>query len=204
MKCTEKFRAQSSFFSRKIEMEKDNRACIKVDFHLVHFSNARWWKEVIPFHSNEMTSFHDRAFKKRMWKSTLNQQIKWKWPGPELIFIFRMKHISPLHCFFTQGKQTRKCVVSLAQAFLNMAAWFFLQNETNARNKVLETMVCINSERTKWSIEMNLRISLVAVVTILCFKSIFCGAGKNSLCRCENYAYDNKPFVAIWNSPTIG
>lgn len=25
-----------------------------------------------------------------------------------------------------------------------------------------------------------------------------------SICRCENYAYNGKPFVAVWNSPTIG
>ena len=25
-----------------------------------------------------------------------------------------------------------------------------------------------------------------------------------SICRCEKYAFDKKPFVAIWNSPTIG
>jgi len=26
----------------------------------------------------------------------------------------------------------------------------------------------------------------------------------NPMCRCEKYKFDNKPFVALWNSPTIG
>ena len=29
-------------------------------------------------------------------------------------------------------------------------------------------------------------------------------ATTNQICRCEKYKHDGKPFVAFWNSPTIG
>ena len=48
------------------------------------------------------------------------------------------------------------------------------------------------------------------VLVLLLFSSIFVyythgfvDADKY-VCRCEKFAYRNKPFVAIWNSPTNG
>ena len=44
---------------------------------------------------------------------------------------------------------------------------------------------------------------LIAVISMILYNKMVYGI-KNSICRCEKYAYDDKPFVAIWNSPTIG